>query len=244
MRHIDPDTLALLALGEPAATPDDAAHLRSCPVCEKDLDSLVLTAQLGRDSLAEVPLAVPHPAVWSRIAADLGIEESPRWEARQPEPSGSGPVAPVRPLRTRLLPLLAAAAAIVALVAVGGIAWQLLRPTPPAVIATANLDAFPAWPSATGSAVVEERANGERVVRLSLAAPAGPGDYREAWLITGDASALVSLGVVRGGEATLPIPDDIDIDRYQLVDVSAEADDGDPAHSGDSIVRGQLQAAG
>ena len=75
MRHIDPDTLALLALGEPAATPDDAAHLRSCPVCEKELDSLVLTAQLGRDSLAEVPLAVPHPAVWSRIAADLGYAD-------------------------------------------------------------------------------------------------------------------------------------------------------------------------
>lgn len=247
MQHLDPDTLALLALGEPVATPADTAHLDSCPACEQELDELVLTARLGRDSLPGAPLAAPHPAVWSRIAAELGIDETEQAETEQakPEPpaAGSRSIARVTPLRSRLLPLLVAAAAI-ALVALGGVAWQLLRPTPPEVIATATLDAFPAWPNANGSAVIEQRPDGERVVRLSVDAPAGGDGYREAWLITGDASALVSLGVVRGDETTLAIPDDIDIGRYALVDVSAEADDGDPAHSGDSIVRGQLRAAG
>lgn len=40
--------------------------------------------------------------------------------------------------------------------------------------------------------------------------------------------------------ATSTIPDGINIARYDLVDISAEPFDGNPAHSGDSIVRGQL----
>jgi hypothetical protein len=36
------------------------------------------------------------------------------------------------------------------------------------------------------------------------------------------------------------VPDGVDTAEFPVVDVSAEADDGDPAHSGDSIVRGTL----
>jgi anti-sigma-K factor RskA len=78
------------------------------------------------------------------------------------------------------------------------------------------------------------------VVRVALNADAAPDTFREVWLITADASALVSLGVLEGSEQTFPVPADVDLKDYVLVDVSQEPDDGDANHSGDSIVRGEL----
>ena len=66
------------------------------------------------------------------------------------------------------------------------------------------------------------------------------GDVREVWLIRSDASGLVSLGLLEGDSGRFVVPDGIDLDEFTLVDVSAEPVDGDPAHSGDSIVRGEL----
>ncbi len=50
----------------------------------------------------------------------------------------------------------------------------------------------------------------------------------------------MSLGVVDGASGTFTVPDGLDLSRYDLVDVSAEPYDGNPAHSGDSIIRGKL----
>lgn len=267
MPHVDADTLALIALGEPAASRADLAHLDGCEGCAASLAELSRVTRLGRDSLADGPLSAPRPEVWAGVAAELGLAADLRPPARlgstadlgpptrfgpaaEPGPLAEpGPAAepgllaepwpPARP-RRRLVPLLAAAAAAVLLVAAGVAGWQLLRPVPPEILATAALDAFPDWPGASGRAEVERLPDGSRVVRLSIAAPDRPGDYREAWLITQDATALVSLGVVDSSTTVLAIPDDIDLARYDLVDVSAESFDGDPAHSGDSIVRGRL----
>ena len=75
---------------------------------------------------------------------------------------------------------------------------------------------------------------------VSLEAP-DPGDgFREAWLINAAGEQLVSLGVVDGSSGRFVIPAGLDLADYRLVDVSEEPFDGDPAHSGDSIVRGQL----
>ena len=43
-----------------------------------------------------------------------------------------------------------------------------------------------------------------------------------------------------GDEGRFSIPVGLDLDDYALVDVSAEQFDGDPSHSGDSILRGEL----
>ena len=267
MPHVDADTLALIALGEPAASRADLAHLDECESCTASLAELSRVTRLGRDSLADGPLSVPRPEVWAGVATELGLAAdlgppTRLGPAAEPGPLAEpGPFAELGPLaepgpaaepgllavpwpparpRRRLVPLLAAAAAAVLLVAAGVAGWQLLRPVPPEILATAALDAFPDWPGASGRAEVERLPDGSRVVRLSIAAPDRPGDYREAWLITQDATALVSLGVVDSSTTVLAIPDDIDLARYDLVDVSAESFDGDPAHSGDSIVRGRL----
>ena len=106
--------------------------------------------------------------------------------------------------------------------------------------AALNIAHAPDHPAAEGSAIVEEEPDGSLVVRVAVTADAAPDTFREVWLITADASALVSLGVLEGSEQTFPIPSDVDLKDYVLVDVSQEPEDGDANHSGDSIVRGEL----
>jgi len=64
--------------------------------------------------------------------------------------------------------------------------------------------------------------------------------FREVWLIDRNVERLVSLGTMTGDRAEFTIPEGLDLDEYVIVDVSREHFDGDPTHSGDSIVRGQL----
>ena len=57
-----------------------------------------------------------------------------------------------------------------------------------------------------------------------------------------DVSGLVSVGTLAGTSGRFDLPEGLDLDQFSVVDVSEEQFDGDPAHSGDSIVRGPLQA--
>lgn len=232
MRHLDPETLGLLALGEEVADRDAPAHLLLCAECSTTVRELAAAAAVGRTALSVGTLDEPHARVWESIASELGL-------------AASVPAAPTRmPLR-RLRPgrlgiaWLSAAAAVIALI-VSGVVWQASQATAPRTVATAALNAFPHWRGATGKAVVDELTDGRRVVSVTLEAPPRPGTYREVWLITADTKKLVSLGRMRGDTGVFNIPTGIDLRSYDLVDVSNEPRDGNPAHSGDSIVRGAL----
>lgn len=63
----------------------------------------------------------------------------------------------------------------------------------------------------------------------------------ELWLIKPDLSDMVSLGIVEPGTTEWQVPDGIEPTEYSLVDLSIEPDDGDPTHSGRSILRGALE---
>lgn len=228
MRHVDPDILALLALGEHVGSDADLAHLDACGSCRAELDNLERTTAVARSTINTGALIDPPARVWSRITDELSL--------------GAVPVAPVVRLssRRRMTAVIAAAAAVVLVLGGVGAAWFALRPVPSIVLATASLTAFPGWAGSSGVAVVEEEPGGGRVIDLSLKTPRGDTGYREVWLISADASELVSLGVVRGTEGTFTVPDGLDLSRYDLVDVSSEPYDGNPEHSGDSIMRGRL----
>ncbi|WP_434970246.1 anti-sigma factor domain-containing protein [Microbacterium sp. bgisy207] len=133
-----------------------------------------------------------------------------------------------------------ALAATVALVLVVGGVWSLASLPQTTPIASAELLAFPDHPGAHGEAIVEETGP-ERSVVVTLDAAPIPGTFREVWLISADATQILSLGVLDSQTATFPIPDDVDLDEFVLVDISAEPEGGPPEHSGDSIVRGELQ---
>ncbi len=200
--------------------------------------------------------------VLSASAASPASPASPaaaRASAAAPAPdSGIRPVARIdalaRPRRARFWLPLTVAAGIVGLVGGigGGIWWESLRQdvAPPVVaeakvaeakIAEARLDPFPGW-NVGGTAYVEKAADGHRDVVVDLTGATGRAPLREVWLIKADASGLVSIGLLGGAAGRFSIPDGLDLAQYPLVDVSAEPDNGDPAHSGDSIVRGQLHS--
>lgn len=108
------------------------------------------------------------------------------------------------------------------------------------VLSRAQLDALPGW-EAAGEAEIDET-EGERALVVRLEGGEAEG-FRQVWLISEDLTELVSLGVMTGPEATFAVPAGLDLSRFTVVDVSDEPTDGNPAHSGNSIVRGVLQAS-
>ena len=143
--------------------------------------------------------------------------------------------------RGRWISLVAAAAAVVI---VGGIAItaSLQRGPSVEVLAAVELGALPDWEGAAGDAVVELSDDGERNVVVTMASDGAVDGYREVWLISEDLSALVSVGVLEGENGRFVIPAGIDLEDYPIVDVSDEPLDGNPDHSGNSIVRGTLES--
>jgi anti-sigma-K factor RskA len=95
---------------------------------------------------------------------------------------------------------------------------------------------------ASGRAEVVVRDDGSRVVELKLDAPSLHDEYYEVWLIDRDVVGMVPLGIVLPGTQTLELPAGLDLEKYPLVDVSVEPLDGNPAHSGLSVARGELNA--
>jgi anti-sigma-K factor RskA len=67
---------------------------------------------------------------------------------------------------------------------------------------------------------------------------AGDG-YLELWLIDPSVTRLVSLGPLRS-DGVYDVPTGVDPAEFPIVDVSVEPVDGDPTHSGQSVLRGAL----
>ncbi|MCZ2803497.1 anti-sigma factor [Modestobacter sp. VKM Ac-2983] len=265
MQHCDPDELALAALGE-QPSPECAAHLTDCAECEREVTSLRRSVDvLAVPALATPRQAVaPPPQVWAAIAAATGVAVSPRPAeveaglAREipmprpaqaetatagtvdPEPAGST-VLPFRPRSagrpaSRWLPL--AAAVLVGGVIGAGAVAVTQDGAGGAVVAQAGLDPLPEQ-IASGTAEVRDR-GGVRELQVDLDVPALDDAYYEVWLLQADAQRMVPVGIVQQGATVLPLPDGIDLAAYPLVDVSVEPLDGDPTHSGVSVVRGEL----
>ena len=76
----------------------------------------------------------------------------------------------------------------------------------------------------------------QRIVVDTDELPAIPGAY-EVWLFGAD-GRMVSLGSLQGGRGDFTVPQGIDTAEYRTVDVSDEPADGNPTHSGVSVVRG------
>lgn len=271
MTHIDEETLALLAIGEVGPSGAEAEHLAACPACRDELDDLRRVVSVAR-SAEGVAMERPAPAVWDRIATDLGFdthaapvaaplaapdvrpapsavpEPAPsRTTATAPATTTAPDVAPRRRgrVRRRTVALLTAGVGIVALVAGIGVGAVLFRSDDPAatVVSRTALDPLPGWNGAAGSAELERDAQGRLmlVVDLDHRATEGQAPLREVWMMRSDLRGLVSVGFLDGDTGRFVVPSGVDPSRYPVVDVSAEADDGNPTHSGDSVVRGTLR---
>ena len=69
--------------------------------------------------------------------------------------------------------------------------------------------------------------------------PNEPETYYELWLLRGDETvSLGSFTVGPDGHADTAISIPVDPGGYEAFDISLESEDGDPSHSGDSLLRG------
>lgn len=193
-----------------------------------------------REGPLPAPSEAPSEAVWAAIAREAGgeiaasIPDKPR--SAEVDPDGAAPVVSLGERRSRgrtlaLITLAAAAALLVAVpltLALGGDAAdrraQLLA-----------LEGF----QGTGSAELDGRTLAVEVEGLD----APEGSFYELWLLDFDGeevARLESLGRV-DAPGSFSVPEDLDLDEFDVVDVSVEPDDGNPDHSGDSVLRGSLE---
>jgi anti-sigma-K factor RskA len=167
----------------------------------------------------------------------LGPDE---WRPQPPPalvmPPGTRPARRRRALTLRPLPALAAVLLLLALGAGGAILVTSRDPAPGRTLALAPL-------TRDGGAqgqVRLARSGGRATLAVSGLAPSRRGEFYELWLLSppGDLVSLGSFRVAADGRATLAVPLPVDPSRYRFLDISVEPDDGNPAHSTRSILRG------
>jgi hypothetical protein len=262
VQHSDPDVLALVALGErPAA--GDAEHLLACDQCRAEVEQLREVVSAVRVDVAAGPPVAPPDRVWQGVAATTGVRAAPRPDrlagvsATKPSPAAGDQVPDELAVRRRrragigLRTLIGVAAAALVVGAAGGVLGsRLFDEKPPAaaqgtgnqqIVSQVDLKNLkPAVTDASGSASVVSTPSGERLVVDVSKLPKMPGHFYEVWLIDNNIKKMVSLGVLDGSTSQFAIPNGVDVSAYPVVDVSVQQP-GNPAHSGDSVLRGVIK---
>ncbi|MBO4161664.1 anti-sigma factor [Micromonospora antibiotica] len=234
--------------------PDPPAHLWAGILAELDaVAQAPSSAQAHRQDLGPDPTGVrPVPAqpatgddvdpAYRQLSAVTG--DRPGSRRRQSSP-GSGRAAGRPAGRSRRWPRWAttvvSATAAAAIAVLGTVAVLGDRDSTPRqeVLASAPLAAYGSTPKdANGDA----RVFADGRLHLHVANLPDVAGYYEVWLINPTSMEMFSVGVLRGssGDALLPLPPNVDLQAYSVVDVSAEQYDNKPAHSGDSLLRGTL----
>ncbi|WFF03264.1 anti-sigma factor [Micromonospora sp. WMMD964] len=267
MQHLDHDRLVFLALGESEADNGESTHLDTCTHCRAELATLERVAALGTETQGLADLPDPPEHVWQDIIAQVGAAEagaSPTGSGRRQVPGQADATSvervddtttgatvtrldPARRSRrgsgwSRWAATAVTAAAAAAVGVVGTV--SVLRPDDPTpappqvVVASAPLAAYGSTPpAAKGDARVLQ--NGQLHLHVANL-PRVPG-YYEVWLINPTTMEMFSVGTLGGGsDALLPLPPNVDLASYSVVDVSAEQYDNNTRHSGDSLLRGTL----
>lgn len=219
-------------------------------------DDLAALRAIGRNLSTDEPgWDTPPDDLWARIEAEAfggePVAEPTTIEPTAAEPThppatgaGGGPAedatvvsfpGPDQRRRRWLLPVAAVAAA--ALIVVGIITVNATRPgDEPELIASVTLDVLGDAGSGRAELV---NADGVQQIRLETAdLDAGDG-FLEVWVIDPSVTKLVSLGPLRP-DGVYDLPAGLDPAEFPIVDISVEPVDGDPTHSGNSVLRGQL----
>lgn len=197
---------------------------------------------------SDLDVGPPPAGLWDSIVAALepheGADDPDRSRVAPPASSAAAsPAVGTTWTRRRILTLVAAAAAVIAMAIALPSVIRSDESSDITARATLSDEGLAARTPFTGSAELVR--DGDETL-LELDVPDLPattsGSVYEVWLLTPDGSRLQSLGLTDGRGRFL-IPAGVDPDQYDVVDVSREPTDGNPAHSGDSLVRGRLRPA-
>lgn len=231
--HFDPDQLpdddgfdelaALRAIGRTMPPDEDGWETPPADLWAR-IEAEALASDAGPDVSDGVPDGRPG-------AVTVGPED----EQGQAVPA---PVVPLSSASRRRRPwlLAAGAAAAAAVLVVSLILVNDGDSDQPEVIASVALDVLAG--SGSGRADLVD-ADGVRQIRLETADLNAGDGFLEVWMIDPTVSRLVSLGPLRP-DGIYDLPDGVDPAEFPIVDISVEPVDGDPTHSGNSLLRGQL----
>ncbi len=200
-----------------------------------DADLRHLWDEVGPEDAVRV---APPAGLWDAIAAEAGRGSEPDQAAERADVVPPAPVVDLAARRRTVRRWSAAAAAAVGVVAVA--AAQLTGSTTREVAAAAiTSDGLPLAVDGDASAVIVDD-DGRYVLELSVPPMPDPqGGAWEVWVIDTDVADMHSLGTLDGGR--LALPEGVEPADFPIVDISFEPADGDPAHSGQSILRGRLE---
>jgi hypothetical protein len=201
-----------------------------------DADMAELGDLVRRAGADDVEWDSPPPELWDRIAASLADE--PVGAAGQDEPAATtaAPAGDVVPMvrRRRWWVGLAAAAAVMVVVAVSVV--RSAGDDDGRVVSAVELERL--GDTGSGRAELVER-GGQLQLRVDATELDAGDGYLELWMIDPSVSRLVSLGPLRP-DGVYDVPARVDPAEFPIVDVSVEPVDGDPTHSGQSVLRGRL----
>ena len=136
--------------------------------------------------------------------------------------------------------VLAAAAVAAVIVAVSALALATVEPDPVVVneVVLNDLD-LPVATDETADARLLQDGDGWLLEVDFSGLPETAGEMLELWVIDPGVTNPVSLGFI-DGDGRFALPADIDPTDFPIVDISVEPDDGNPLHSGQSVLRGVL----
>lgn len=192
---------------------------------------------------SEIP---PLPALTLHADEDGGEGEPGPGESDSP---GGGAV--ILPFRRRVsMPRFAAAAAaaafLVAGIGIGALAFGDSGSTPAPTGPAIELASFDeGGPDAHGEVRTVSSGGGSLTLDVSGLDPSGPGEIYTLWLIDPEEN-LLTLGsflVPEEGATTVTVPLPVSLENFSAVDVSVEESNGDPGHSGRSVLRGPISGA-
>lgn len=218
--HTDPDLLSLLALGEDIGTEEERLHSETCADCASELTQLRRLVAVGRSVTADLTIATPSPHVWAGIRGALDLDATLEPPAGLSELSRSNTVESPQIERSAV--------------------------TEPEdeLTAHAQLTAVETvWSRASGRAELATDHLGRRVLQVALDADLPTSGFRQAWLVHRDDPNLrQTLGILDGTYGLWTVAHSIDLESYSVLDISQQ-DPGETAHSGRTIVRGELVLA-
>jgi hypothetical protein len=254
MAHVDPDALALLALGDGDQTEQDTEHLSSCAHCHDELRRLTEIVAIARDAKPDRDLRLEAPAdgLFDRITSELGLYGGIQAVAELTNHGAptQGAVARPSPHATRSRwwrrPVAGLAAGLLLGAASAVVGEQVSRDIHSEAASSTTqlspLPQFPQWRAARATATLTTGTGGP-VISITLDAAPGPGFF-EVWLLGRNGRSMISLGdLSKHRTGRFSLPPGVNLRFYSRIDISLQPFNGSPVHSAISVVRGHVPRA-
>lgn len=219
-----PEQQAAYLGGDPAAV----EHMASCAACAPD-----------RATLDEMRTLLDEPDLWVEPPRDL--EDRVVTAAHAERPPMAVVVSLAERRRFSRAALLISATAACLLGALAGIVIALFSNRDPDADAAFALSSPQGAPPASARADVRSTNSGFEIKLKARGLPrTSLGQYYEAW-VKNDAGTLVPVGTFHTGANTVTLWSGVSLERYPILTVTLEDEDGNQASSGRVLLTGRLQ---